>query len=294
MESPNIAHVTALVTHVSRTAAVRFEINLADTLSAFRPQRAAASTDEVSLARYADVPLAIIISAFRTQLAVAAPEQECRKWSLYCGFEDWRGDGKLGRSRTCVPPFAVKLPKSVTSSPSMLTPSVSADHSVPGVLASSVADGAGFIDLTLGKLLLPFVPPAAVGRVCWCATLSFVLGEDDEERRKRRAEGRAAMVVVSQPKDETALSEETKRRIAADRARGDMMVHISTLLGEHTDLRVTKNANVKDFKALIEDHKGYKASQHMLIFGGKQMEDHHSLADYNVIEHAKIHLVMRM
>lgn len=51
---------------------------------------------------------------------------------------------------------------------------------------------------------------------------------------------------------------------------------------------------IADLKVKIQDKNGSPADQQRLIFDGKQLEDDHTLAYYNIQEGATLHLIIRI
>ncbi|KAG2450739.1 hypothetical protein HYH02_004577 [Chlamydomonas schloesseri] len=53
-------------------------------------------------------------------------------------------------------------------------------------------------------------------------------------------------------------------------------------------------ATVCSLKALIRDTQGVPVHQQRLLFAGKQLQDGHTLADYNIHKEATLYLALRM
>jgi len=75
---------------------------------------------------------------------------------------------------------------------------------------------------------------------------------------------------------------------------GEIQIIIATLTGKELPISISENSTCGEIKLKIEEAEGIPPEQQRLIFGGRQLEDHHSARAFKIKNGSRLHLVLRL
>ncbi|GAB1734618.1 hypothetical protein KC343_g8375 [Hortaea werneckii] len=73
-----------------------------------------------------------------------------------------------------------------------------------------------------------------------------------------------------------------------------MQIKVRTLTGKEIELDIEPDYQVKKIKERVEEKEGIPPAQQRLIYGGKQMNDDKTAAEYSLEGGATLHLVLAL
>lgn len=73
-----------------------------------------------------------------------------------------------------------------------------------------------------------------------------------------------------------------------------MQVFVKTITNRSITLNVESSTKISEVKELINNKEGIPVQEIRLLYSGKQLEDTHTLNDYNVQNESTLHMVLRL
>ena len=73
-----------------------------------------------------------------------------------------------------------------------------------------------------------------------------------------------------------------------------MLIKVKTLTGKEIEIEVEPTDKIEHVKEKVEEKEGIPPAQQRIIFGGKQMSDEKSIADYGIEAGSELHLVLAL
>ena len=78
------------------------------------------------------------------------------------------------------------------------------------------------------------------------------------------------------------------------KVREGMQIFLKNLCGKTLTLKCNSSETILELKEQIEEHEDIPPSDQRLIYGGRQLENERSLADYNIEKERMIHLCLSL
>ena len=75
---------------------------------------------------------------------------------------------------------------------------------------------------------------------------------------------------------------------------GGLSIYVKALSGKIITFEVEATDTIEKIKAKIQDKEGFPPDQQRLIYERKQLEDEHTLSDYDIHEGDTLYLVLRL